>query len=111
MARLNPSLEGPSGCIPWPPWIRDPANCTKEAGFGTIVSRLLPLSEQNPPPLARGRQWDAAAASPWFDYVERGADGGPKRHRVWLGLYPIVTLQYSSTTLYQFSCHNSSCFV
>eukprot|EP01045_Picozoa_sp_COSAG04_P022191 COSAG04_NODE_2473_length_4063_cov_1.885974_4_plen_234_part_00 len=80
---LDPSLEGPSGCIPWPPWITDPDNCTIETGFGTIVSTLLPLSQHNPPPLTRGRQWDEASSSPWFDYVDREAAGGPKRHRVW----------------------------
>ena len=80
---LDPSKELPTGCIPWPPWIRDPANCTIETGFGTIVSELLPLSLRNPAvgTLTRGRQWNATSSTPWFDYVDSSAVP-PKRHRV-----------------------------
>jgi hypothetical protein len=74
---LDASKEGPSGCIPWPPWILDPSNCTKETGFGTILSTLMPLSQH-------GRQWDKESQSPWFDYVDNQVTP-PKRHRVWYG--------------------------
>lgn len=72
---LDAAKEGPSGCIPWPPWIDDPDNCTIETGFGTIQETLLPLS-------AAGRQWDQASSSPWFDYIDHTTTP-PKRHRVW----------------------------
>ena len=71
---LDPAREGPSGCIPWPPWILDPDNCTIETGFGTIVSTLLPKA-------VHGRQWDATSSSPWFDYLDESV-APPKRHRV-----------------------------
>ena len=33
------------------------------------------------------------------------AEGAPAPPALGVGLYPIITLQYSSTTLYQVSCH------
>ena len=41
----------------------------------------------------------------WVLDCDRYVKGKLERFEVELGLYPIVSFQYSSTTLYQFSYH------
>ena len=55
------------------PWIIDPDGFNKEVGYGEIVTSMLPEA-------THGRQWDAVASSPYFDFVNASTG---KRHRVW----------------------------